>query len=145
MTTRRRPQAPGWPVVVVVAFLAVGVHLWGLYRVTGPSTPTWFPQADKLEHLIGFGLPLFLVLVAVSTGLHRRGRRGLHRRGLALVAGAFAVHAVVSELVQHFFYTTRTGDPLDALADTVGVGLGLLGFLATRRRPGSLTGAGADG
>ena len=34
------------------------------------------------------------------------------------------VHAVVSELVQHFFYTGRTGDPLDVLADWAGVTLG---------------------
>jgi hypothetical protein len=59
-------------------------------------------------------------------------------RRVGLVTGLFFIgHGVVSELIQHAFYTTRTGDPFDALADSVGVLLGLLAVgvvLAVRHR-----------
>jgi len=37
------------------------------------------------------------------------------------VAVLLAVHAVVSELIQHYLLTGRSGDPLDSLADLAGV------------------------
>ena len=57
---------------------------------------------------------------------------------LAVIAGVFAAHAVVSELIQHRFYVHRAGDPLDVLADWIGIVAGglvvwLLGYLG---RPG---------
>ena len=49
---------------------------------------------------------------------------------------AFLLHAVVSELVQHFAYVGRTGDPVDVLADWVGVAVGVASArLLGRRRP----------
>jgi hypothetical protein len=39
----------------------------------------------------------------------------------AVVVGLFAAHAVVSEAIQHLWYRHRTGDPLDVLADWVGI------------------------
>ena len=115
------------------AAVAVVVHLWGLYRDHGPPTPRWFPQADKLEHLVGFGLPCFLVLLAVHLQVLASGRRP-RARTVGLVVGLFAVHAVVSEILQGTLYTTRTGDPYDALADLAGTLLGLLAHLVVVRR-----------
>ena len=40
------------------------LQLWGLYRVSGPPQPPWFPFADKLEHAAGFALPVLLILLA---------------------------------------------------------------------------------
>jgi uncharacterized membrane protein YgdD (TMEM256/DUF423 family) len=40
--------------------------------------------------------------------------------------GAFAAHAVASEMIQHLWYRYRTGDPLDVVADWVGIAVGLL-------------------
>jgi VanZ family protein len=117
----------GWPpaalVAAVAAVAAVGLQLWGVYRVTGPPDPPWFPHADKLEHAVGFGLPVVLIMVTAVL----RGIRGAGLRRVGLVTGlVFVGHGVVSEIIQHAFYTTRTGDPFDALADAVGVLLGLL-------------------
>jgi VanZ family protein len=123
--------------MAVLAGLGLVVHLWGLYRVTGPPSPPWFPNADKVEHLVGFGLPLLLVLLTLWLRARSRGR-ALPVRVVAVVVAAFALHGVVSELVQHFFYTGRTGDPFDTAADWVGVLLGLLAFRLvgrTSRRP----------
>ena len=108
--------------------LAVAVHLYGLYRVTGPPSASWFPNSDKIEHAVGFCLPVLLILLT----LDRFGRRSA--RWQWVVVGVFAAHAVVSELIQHWFYVHRTGDPRDALADWVGVALGWLGYRLIRMR-----------
>ncbi|GAB2574106.1 VanZ family protein [Microlunatus antarcticus] len=128
--------APGRTVRVAAAAAALvglAVHLWGLYRDHGPPSVPWFPQADKLEHLVGFGLPCFLVLLALHLHVARRGQL-LSGRAVALVVGLFVLHAGVSEVVQGELYTTRSGDPADALADVVGTALGLAAYLLLRRR-----------
>ncbi|SEQ71553.1 VanZ family protein [Microlunatus flavus] len=128
-----RPGPTTRTLVTLAAVLGVAVHLWGLYRDHGPPSVGWFPQADKLEHLVGFGLPCLLVLLALHVHAAARGARP-RMRTVVGVAVLFAVHAVVSEVVQGEAYTTRSGDPLDALADLAGTTLGLLGYLALRGR-----------
>ena len=118
--------------VAVLAALAVGGQLYGLYRVPGPPGPTWFPHVDKVEHAVGFALPVALVLLAAGLRAQERGST-VTSRTVASVLGVFAGHAVVSELVQHAFYTTRTGDPVDVLADWVGVAAGGAAGLALLR------------
>ena len=119
--------------VSAAALAALAVHLWGLYRDQGPPSVPWFPQADKVEHLVGFGLPCFLVLLALHLRAGAAGRR-LGTRAVAVVVGLFVVHAGVSEVVQGELYTSRSGDPFDALADVVGTSLGLAAYLGVRRR-----------
>jgi hypothetical protein len=115
----------GWHVVAAGAVLTVVLQLWGLYRVAGPPQPAWFPFADKLQHAVGFALPVLLILLTVAV----RGTFGWQRpsvRQTALVVGIFAAHAVVSEMIQHLWYRHRTGDPLDLIADWAGIGVGVL-------------------
>lgn len=121
-----------WQIVAALAAVAVAVQCYGLYRVTGPPTPTWFPNFDKVEHALGFAFPVLLVLLAL--GLRRRayGRRayggsGLSRLSVLPVAAIFLGQAVLSEIAQHLFYRFRTGDPWDVAADTAGIGLGVVG------------------
>jgi VanZ family protein len=115
----------GWHLVAGGAVFAVLVQLWGLYRVTGPPQPPWFSFADKLEHAVGFALPVMLILLAAA--LRRSpGWQWPSPAALAAVVGVFAAHAVVSELIQHVWYRHRTGDPLDVLADWVGIAAGVL-------------------
>jgi len=123
-------------VATATALAALAVHLWGLYRDHGPPSPPWFPNADKLEHLVGFGLPCFLVLLALHLHAAASGR-SLGVRAVALVVGLFVVHAGVSEVVQGALYTTRSGDPLDAVADVAGTLLGLAAYLVLGRRTGA--------
>ena len=68
----------------------------------------------------GFGVPTVLVLRAWP-------------RRWALV-GLLALHAPVSELVQHFLLPNRSGDPWDAVADLGGVVLGVTLAVVGRRR-----------
>ena len=65
----------GWHFAAVAAVLAVLLQLWGLYRVAGPPQPPWFPFADKVEHAVGFALPVLLILLTITL----RDRSGWRR------------------------------------------------------------------
>ncbi|MBA3529167.1 MAG: hypothetical protein H0T91_07670 [Propionibacteriaceae bacterium] len=130
--------------LVVLASLAVLGQLIGLYRPTGPPSPAWLPYADKVWHILGFFAPVFLILLSRVRYLIEAGPTGglsgagrLTGRFVLCVTGGFAVHALLSEVIQHLFYRHRTGEVLDVLADLVGVGLGwvLARRVADRIRP----------
>ena len=70
------------------------------------------PGADKVVHALVFAIPVYL--------LARLTRR------VGLVAGVFALHAVVSELIQWRFVPYRDGDVWDAVANLIGTGLAVL-------------------
>ena len=134
MSARATVRGGAWPVVAVLAGVAVLAQLYGLYRVSGPPSPPWFPHADKLQHALGFALPVALCLLAA--GLRARsGGAAPSRRTVAVVTGIFSAHAVVSELVQHLLYRSRTGDPLDVLADLSGIVVGTFAARAVLREP----------
>lgn len=102
-----------------VAALVAQVALLYLHVPT-PSAAGSIPHADKVVHAAIFAAP---ALLGVLGGLRPW-----------LVALVLAVHAPVSELVQHALIPGRFGDPLDLLADWVGVGIGLaLGLWLARR------------
>ena len=142
-----RPGPAARPVRLAVTAAAVGaiaIHLWGLYRDQGPPSVPWFPQADKLQHLVGFGLPCFLVLLALHLRAAADGRL-LRVPTVALVVGLFVLHAGVSEVVQGELSTSRSGDPLDTLADVTGTALGLVAYVVVRRRGTSEAARGPSG
>jgi hypothetical protein len=115
----------GWHLAAGGAALAVSLQVSGLYRVTGPPQPSWFPLPDKLGHAVGFALPVMLILLAAA--LRRpAGRQRPSPATQAVAVGVFAAHAVVSELIQHVWYRHRTGDPLDVVADWVGIAAGVM-------------------
>ena len=133
-----------WPAVAAAAGLSVALQLWGVYAPAQPSAGEWFPGADKVAHGLGFGAPVALIMIADTL---RRRSRGLPPRArvLVVVTWVSAAHAVVSELVQHTFYTDRHGDPLDLLADwsgiaiaamLTGLGIGLRRTSVQRQQPG---------
>ncbi len=111
------------------AVAAVAAQLWGLYRVSGPPTTPWFPDVDKIEHALGFALPVVLILLA----RHVTGR-SITRTTIVVVAAVFFAHAVISELIQGHFYRYRSGDPRDVVADTLGIALGVAAFRVVERR-----------
>lgn len=113
-------RAVTWQLATLAA-LALAVQLVAVYLPGSPDGGTelpWLPGADKVVHLLIFAVPTYLF--------------GRLTRRVGLVAGLFAVHAVVSELVQWRFLPYRDGDPFDALADLAGIGLAVL---LLKRRP----------
>ena len=83
--------------------------------------------------LIIFGLPLLLILITVASRRRALGRRPTGRF-VWITAAVFAGHAVLSEWIQHQFYSERVGDPYDVLADWTGCALAVLGYALVDRR-----------
>lgn len=108
----RSPVRTAFLVLAAWATVQQGISLYG-----PPSDTSGVPAIpgiplDKAGHVALFFIPVFLFRCA-----------GIGWRPLA---AAFAVHAVVSEAVQGVFLPDRSGDPLDAVADAVGITAALL-------------------
>ncbi|KRE37737.1 hypothetical protein ASG73_08815 [Janibacter sp. Soil728] len=101
--------------------VAVVVQLVVLYAPDAPGPPSPIPHSDKVIHALVFALP---VLVAGLGG----------RVWWPAAAVLCAVHAPVSEVIQHVALPHRSGDSWDVLADLVGVGLSSIGVLLVVRR-----------
>ncbi|GAA1390882.1 VanZ family protein [Luteococcus peritonei] len=91
---------------LVLGLLAVAFQAWALYTPSPPGGVN-FTHADKLVHFALFFMPVTFFCLAQLRPV--------------LVAGAFAVHAVVSELVQYRFVAGRSGSPADAITDLAGI------------------------
>ena len=99
--------------------VSLAVQLIVVYAPAGPAGPR-INGLDKVIHVFIFAVP---ALTALMVGIRARW---------ALVI--LAVHAPVSELIQHLVLPHRSGDVLDVLADLTGVVLGGWAYLAWTRR-----------
>ncbi|GAA1988781.1 hypothetical protein GCM10009817_33060 [Terrabacter lapilli] len=117
MTSLPRRSAPPTWLVTGVAVIAVVAQLlvlyWPVVTVEGPVSWT-----DKVVHLLVFAVPTYAV------------GRALGSVRTAVVI--FALHAPVSELVQHFALPGRSGDPWDAAVDLVGVAIAAAALVVRR-------------
>jgi len=95
--------------LIVLGIVAVVVQCIGLYGPPGPPAAPGLP-VDKVEHLLGFAVPVGLFVAA--------------RVNPWWVLGLAVGQAVTSEVVQGLLLPDRSGDPLDLLADLVGIALG---------------------
>ena len=91
--------------------MALALQAVALYSPgsSGPPLIT-IPHIDKVVHGALFAVPAYLI-------------RRLTVSWWPVVA--LAAHAVVSELIQGAWLPLRAADPLDLLADGVGIGLGV--------------------
>lgn len=110
-------RSQAWRSLALIGFVvAILVQMYALYLyVPGPATSDPIPHADKVIHAALFAIPAFLGVLA--------------RLPMSLVIVLLALHAPVSELVQHHLIPVRGGDPWDLVADWVGI---LVGVLAAR-------------
>ena len=113
-TSRGAGRVRLWLFVVVVA-----VHLAALYwpRVSVQGPVAW---TDKVVHVTLFAAP---ALVGLLAGV---------RPAYLLVP--LALHAPVSELLQHAVLPNRSGDVWDAVADLSGVVVGATIGMVSRTR-----------
>jgi hypothetical protein len=110
---------------------AVITHLLVLYWPRQVSDGG-IPHTDKIVHV---GIFALVVIAGARAGVR-----------LSWLVGLLAVHAVGSELVQHWFLANRSGDPADVAADLVGVAVGAVAAVkmggtgvASTRSGGSLS------
>jgi len=103
----------------VVFGVTLATQLIVLYAPQGPAGPQ-ITGFDKAVHVCIFAAP---ALVALMVGI-----------SAPWALGILAVHAPVSELIQHFALPHRTGDIFDVMADLGGVALGALAYLVWIRR-----------
>lgn len=114
-TQERRAQELRWRLACGVA---LGVQLIAVYSPHGLGPG--ITGLDKVVHVSIFFAPALAVLMM---GIRARWALGI-----------LALHAPVSELIQHFGLPQRSGDVFDVLADLSGVALGGLAYLVWKRR-----------
>ena len=119
MTSASTTAAPAGRLARAVALAAVVAQLlvlyWPVVTVEGPVSWT-----DKVVHALVFAIPTYAVGRAFGS--------------VRLAVVIFAIHAPVSELVQHYLLPGRTGDVWDAVVDLVGVALGAAALMVGTRR-----------
>ncbi|MEO6143320.1 MAG: VanZ family protein [Dermatophilaceae bacterium] len=99
--------------------VALVVQLVALYAPNAAGGPQ-VKGLDKVVHALIFAAP---ALAALMLGIRARWALGL-----------LAVHAPISELIQHFALSHREGDVLDVMADLGGILLAGLAYLVWNRR-----------
>lgn len=94
------------------------IYLYGCLMPHPPSGPD-MPQFDKFEHAFGF------LVMSLWYG-------ALFRHAWLRVLIGLSAFSAVSEVMQWLLTTTRSGDPLDWLAGTAGILVGLALLWITR-------------
>ena len=103
-----------------VAFgIALAAQVIAVYAPDGPGGPQ-VTGLDKVIHVLIFAAPAF---AALMLGIRARWALGM-----------LAVHAPVSELIQHFALLHRSGDVLDVAADLGGLALAGWAYVVWNRR-----------
>ena len=113
MTARRLLTQGPFAAVVLVSLVVL--------FTPGPETPSVHPGVDKLIHM---GMFAVLALTGLRAGVPP-----------ARLACGLVAYAAVSEVLQAVLPIGRDGEVLDALADSLGVGLALVAVrVVTPRR-----------
>lgn len=104
-----------WLVLGVV----LAVQLITLYSPEVTGAPP-IAGTDKVVHALVFAAPALAALLAGISA--------------PWALGILAVHAPLSELIQHVALSHRSGDVSDVVADFAGIALGWSAFMVWRRR-----------
>lgn len=114
------------PFVLRSTFVVALVVIFTLAMIPQPVVPMVVAFQDKLHHCAAFAVLMLM------------GWAGWPSRGL-WVAGGLVLYGLLIEVAQDQFTTNRVGEPMDWLADSVGIaiGLGLIRRLAARQQPES--------
>jgi len=76
------------------------------------------PMLDKWAHFVVFGTLYFLWADAIS-------KTKIEITMIFRLSIALLLYGIIIELIQHYWYVSRTGDTLDVLANAIGIVLGL--------------------
>ena len=115
-TARLRTPKLLWRLAFGVALAVQLIAVYSPHGLAGPG----INGLDKVVHVFIFFAPALAVLMM---GIRARWALGI-----------LAMHAPVSELIQHFGLPQRSGDVFDVVADLGGVALGWAAYLVWKRR-----------
>ena len=106
---------------------------WALLIFVIIAVPgTYVPKAQGIWELLSWDKAIHIILFAplsflLASGIYRNYKQ---KRNAFWIAFAFGiVYAISTELLQYYIISGRNGNRYDAIADMVGVLLGLLLFL----------------
>lgn len=119
-----RPAAPARNGLFLRYWLPVLLYVGLIFTMSsihGSSIPTFFPNVDKLEHLLEYSL--FGLLAGRAIRFTLGGTRRLRAAWGTLALGALV--AALDELYQKRV-PGRSSDPLDWLTDVTAVGVSIL-------------------
>lgn len=105
-----------WPSMAVVAFILYATL--AAHPVPDNSLPV-IPHIDKLIHAIMMGG--LTGAIAFDYQRARRGASVLTRRVMLAIALGVLIFSAADEIMQSALTAERSGDPLDLLADAVGI------------------------
>ena len=104
--------AYAWALVILILCL-----------IPGKDLPQWswadMLSLDKPAHAVLFGL---LALCIYLGFLRQHGKKASRSKGVALALVVSTVYGVATEIMQGTLLTDRVADPLDQLANMVGIG-----------------------
>ncbi len=107
-----------------VVWLAIAAQIGATFAMLwpAPELPDLdVPMADKWAHFVVFGMLYFLWASALKT------RSTIFGSGIGLIL-CLLFYGIIIEVLQENFYTSRTGDLMDVVANSVGILLGLIVF-----------------
>jgi VanZ family protein len=112
----------------VIAYVGL---IFSLSSLHGSSVPDFFPNVDKLEHLLEYSLFGLLAGRAIRFTLGPTGHR------LAAAFGTIALGAVVGALDELYQSRVpgRSSDPMDWMVDVGAVAVAVLATQLIRTRP----------
>jgi VanZ family protein len=99
---------------VIAQVMATGAMFWPSQDFPEVAVP----MVDKWAHFIVFGTLYFLWADAISP-------KGIEIKMIFRLAISLLLYGIIIELIQHYWYASRTGDTLDVLANAIGIVLGL--------------------
>lgn len=110
-------------------WLAIAAHITATAAMLWPSPDLPdidVPMADKWAHFLVFGVLYFLWAMALQN--RERSYRSIWGLVFALL-----FYGIIIEVIQEYWYVSRTGDLMDVLANTIGILLGLTAFNVKER------------
>lgn len=105
------------------------LSLFNFQSIDTPSTLK-FPHIDKLAHLTMYSILSFLLLAGYSSRKNRdlSNSRGNHKYINIIVFILSSIFGIIVEALQYSLTDYRSGDYLDAIANTIGVIVGIITY-----------------
>lgn len=119
-----------WPATLWAVFILILTGMPGNYIPHIKNFWEWL-SIDKLVHFFIFGVLVFLILYGFREQYFNSTKRYLFGIISVLIT---SLYGMITEILQHFVFTGRSGNRFDFYADATGALIGWLGFYLLYRK-----------